>query len=106
MNETTNPKIPSGAFEFDGELHSIGSKWIKYAQDTNDSNDIAVAVWSALREVLDEQTPDAKRYRWLSEQHWVESEATFRLGLSGTDDATQYESELGAAIDAAIAANK
>lgn len=31
-------------------LHSIGIKWIKYAQETHDTNDIAFALWSALHE--------------------------------------------------------
>ena len=33
---------------------------------------------------------DAERYRWLRDQHWVEPEATFRLGLKETDFSDQY----------------
>ncbi len=51
------PVIPKGALAFTGQLHEIGSKWIRYAQSTSDSNDIAVAVWSAMREALDMQLP-------------------------------------------------
>lgn len=47
------PAIPKGALAFSGQLHEVGSKWIHYAQSTSDSNDIAVAVWSAMREALD-----------------------------------------------------
>lgn len=46
---------------------------------------------------------DAERYRWLRDQHWVQPEATFRLGLSESteDDGALYEKEIAAAIDAA-----
>ena len=51
---------------------------------------------------LEQAQADAARYLWLRIQHWVEPEATFRLGLTETDNAAQYEEELDAAIDAAM----
>ncbi len=53
---------------------------------------------------LEAAQKDAKRYRWLLAQHWIEPEAVFRLGLSGTDDFSAYEIELAAAIDSKLAA--
>ena len=65
----------------------------------------AKAMQQAETERADANELDARRYRWLREQHWVEPEATFRLGLSETDSATQYEVELDSAIDSAISTN-
>lgn len=45
---------------------------------------------------------DAARYRWLRDQHWVESEATFRLCLSDVEYLNQYHDALDYAIDAAM----
>lgn len=47
------PAIPNGAMQFTGELHKIGMKWIEYAKAQFDTNDISVAVWSAMRDALD-----------------------------------------------------
>lgn len=46
----------------------------------------------------------AERYRWLRDQHWVEPEARFRLGLSSAteDDAELFNMQLNAAIDAIL----
>lgn len=45
-----------------------------------------------------------RRFNWIRDQHWVEPEACFRLGLSSEseDNASVYEDELNAAIDAAL----
>jgi hypothetical protein len=43
-----------------------------------------------------------KRLSWLLGKHWVEPEVVFRLNLSDTDDAAEYEREAIAAIDAAL----
>lgn len=42
---------------------------------------------------------DSARYQWLREQFWIESEATFRLGLEETDDSSVFQKQLDAAID-------
>ena len=58
----------------------------------------------ALEQEVEALKADAERYRWLRDQHWVEPEARFRLGLSNEseDDAALYEQELNKAIDAAL----
>lgn len=55
----------------------------------------------ALLSELEAAREDAARYRWLAVQHWVEQEATFRLGLKNVDFINTYLEELGVAIDAA-----
>lgn len=59
-----------------------------------------------LLDMLEAANLDAARYQWLAVQHWVEPEATFRLGLKDVEFTNAYMAELGAAIDAAMAATK
>jgi hypothetical protein len=49
---------------------------------------------------------NAERYWWLRDQHWFESEATFRLSLSESQFANEYHDKLNAAIDQAIEQGK
>lgn len=48
--ETLNPNIPAGAFNQPAPFTAIARKWIAYAQQDGDSNDIAAAIWSAVQE--------------------------------------------------------
>lgn len=43
-----------------------------------------------------------RRFEWLASQHWVETEATFRLELPETDSATKYMNDLTTEIDKQI----
>lgn len=45
-------EIPKGALQPNEGVRKIGLKWIEYAKD-GDTNDIAVAIWCAIREALD-----------------------------------------------------
>lgn len=45
---------------------------------------------------------DRQRLEWLLSQHWVESEATFRLSLEDTDDSEKYLNDAILAIDKKI----
>lgn len=45
-------EIPKGALQPDEDVRKIGLKWIEFARE-GDANDIAVAIWCAVREVLD-----------------------------------------------------
>jgi hypothetical protein len=49
---------------------------------------------------------NTERYWWLRDQHWFESEATFRLSLSESQFANEYHDKLNAAIDQAIEQGK
>lgn len=60
----------------------------------------------ALLDMLEAASLDAARYHWLSVQHWVEPEATFRLGLEDVEFINTYRLQLDVAIDAAMAATK
>lgn len=42
---------------------------------------------------------DKQRLEWILSQHWVEPEATFRLGLEDTDDFGKYLNDAILAID-------
>lgn len=79
----------------------------KGAQQYNDAAYIAAANPQVVIEMCDEieaLRKVAARYHWLRDQHWVDSEVTFRLGLSeGSEDSTSmYHKELDAAIDAKL----
>ncbi len=54
----------------DPRLHAAGRKWIAYAQDQRDVNDIAAAIWSAIAETQRILTVDAQ----VSHQHESASE--------------------------------
>ena len=49
-HNSIEPEIPMGALQQPEPFASIGRKWIAYAQSDYDVNDIAVAVWAAIRE--------------------------------------------------------
>ena len=51
------------------------------------------------------QEPWKERFIWLVSQHWVEPEATFRLGLEETDDSCNYERQIIDSIDKAASIN-
>ena len=80
------------------------------ARNSNDYSKTVIARLVAERDALAAQVgalrKDAERYRWLRDEHWVEPEAKFRLGLSDTNDAATYERELDAAIDAKLEVQK
>lgn len=69
----TAPVVPEGLrLPLPEPLHSIGKKWIAYAQEDGDNNDIAFAIWSALHELsaapsapAPEPSEDAKLLDWL-----------------------------------------
>ena len=50
------------------------------------------------------EQPWQERFRWLAAQHWIEPEATVRLGLQETHNAADYERQLIAAVDKRITA--
>jgi hypothetical protein len=54
-----HPDIPDGALGQNEPFRSVGLKWIQYARNTYDANDIAVAVWSAMKEAITEAREDA-----------------------------------------------
>lgn len=56
--------------------------------------------------LIEDSQKDAARYQWLAVQHWVEPEATFRLGLEGVEFINTYRFQLDSAIDAAMAATE
>lgn len=45
-------EIPKEALQPNDDLRKVGMKWIEYARE-GDTNDIAVAIWCAMREALD-----------------------------------------------------
>ncbi len=77
-----------------------------YAHAYASRNDAACSVaYEALKAaVTATEQPWKERFRWLAAQHWVEPEATFRLGLQETDNAAEYERQLIAAVDTRIVA--
>jgi hypothetical protein len=54
MTNSTRLTIPNGAFKQEEPFLSIGKKWISYAQEECDVNDIATAIWSAIKDVQNE----------------------------------------------------
>lgn len=86
------------------QLNSTGS-----SADGFDLKYIAAANPATILSLLDyveSLERDAARYRWLRDQHWVESEATFRLCLSDVEYLNQYHDALDYAIDAAMGVTK
>ncbi len=61
----------------------------------------AIQTQPAPAPLSDEVVKDAARYRWLIDQHWIQTEVDWRL-MSTDQDSTIKQ--LDAAIDAAIAA--
>lgn len=43
-------QLPDELFALPEEFRVIGAKWIQYAQDDCDNNDIAVAIWACIAE--------------------------------------------------------
>jgi len=64
-----------------------------------DAEEVITAIKQALAAPV--QEPWKERFIWLVSQHWVEPEATFRLGLEETDDSCNYERQIIDAIDKA-----
>lgn len=49
-------ELPYNLFNKDEPFFSIGKKWIDYAQSKGDNNDIAVAIWAAIKETRNVNT--------------------------------------------------
>lgn len=52
-------KIPHGLFDQIGPYKEIGRRWIAHAQSECDVNDIAVAVWAAIKETQEQMAHQA-----------------------------------------------
>jgi hypothetical protein len=58
------------------------------------------AAYEAMKAAILDADKWRARFEWLAAQHWIEPEATFRLGLAETDDADAYMAALVSAVDA------
>jgi len=85
-----------------GTNYLRGAEWQELLEDL-DGLYVKAARITQLEAENAELQKNAARYLWLRDQHWVEPEAKFRLELSDTMDASQYEREIDAAIDVVIA---
>ena len=96
----------------DAEIDEVTLDVLGYAALDKETNDTArmiaravLAKWAAPQPapapLSDDVVRDAARYRWLIDQHWIQTEVDWRL-ISTHQDSTIRQ--LDAAIDAAIAA--